>query len=79
MSSILDERLQHLARELPVAEYGELIDTLARVQGLPDLPRRVLTLRKVYGRSHAQIAERLGITEDQVRDALADAIRGLAR
>ncbi len=51
-------------------------DTLARredfqllieaIQSLPDRCRQVVTLRKIYGLSQKEVAERLGITENTV-------------
>ena len=41
---------------------------MKRVQALPELTRQVVTLRKTYGYSQAEIAEALNITPEQVMD-----------
>lgn len=41
------------------------------IQSLPDRCRQVLTLRKIYGLSQREIAERLGISENTVETQIA--------
>ena len=48
------------------------------VQDLPDLARRVITLRKVYGKSQDEIAAMLKITPDQVMAELSKAVDAFA-
>ena len=43
----------------------------AAVQALPERCRRVLTLRKLHGLSHREIAQRLGISENTVNAQVA--------
>jgi DNA-directed RNA polymerase specialized sigma24 family protein len=51
---------------------------LGRVQGLPEITRRVVTMRKVYGMTQEQIADRLGMSPDAVMDCLVEAVRACA-
>ena len=44
-------------------------------RGLPDRCRQVLTLRRLYGLSHREIAADLGITEHTVKAQLAKGMR----
>lgn len=64
----------------PSAEraYGarEELQRLARaVEQLPEQCRRVFTLRKVYGYSQKEIAQRLGIAENTVEKHVAKGVR----
>ena len=72
--------------ELPVFEDGPTAaDQAARhqeleiltkaIQSLPDRCRQVLTLRKIYGLSQAEIAARLGIAEHTVEAQIATGMR----
>lgn len=61
-----------LARE----EASRMLATLDR---MPPEQRAILTMRHFEGRSHAEIAERLGRTEDAVRQAWVRALRSLRR
>ena len=51
---------------------------MKRVQALPDLTRQVVTLRKVYGKSEAEIAAMLKITPDQVLAEIRKAVDAFA-
>ncbi len=53
-------------------ELRLLADIVAR---LPERPRQVFTLRKVYGLSHRQIADRLGLSVSTVEKHLAKSLR----
>jgi RNA polymerase sigma factor (sigma-70 family) len=48
------------------------------VEGLPELTRQVITLRKTYGYSQDEIAKRLGITSQQVEDEIVKAVQACA-
>ena len=48
------------------------------VQSLPDITRRVVTLRKRYGYTQEEIAATLGIPPQQVEDELAKAVTAFA-
>lgn len=72
--------------ELAIAEDGPSpADTTARrqelelltqaIQALPERCRQVLTLRKIYGLSQREIAERLGIAEHTVEAQVANGMR----
>ena len=45
------------------------------IQSLPDRCRQIFTLRKVYGMSQQQIAQRLGISEHTVSAQLTIGVR----
>lgn len=64
------------AREAP--GRAELLDTRAVVQALPDPARRAVTLRFVYGSSHREIAARLGVSDEDVLQLLAEGVRAVA-
>lgn len=49
-----------------------------RIGALPELTRRVVTLRKTYGLNQEQIARKLGITPEQVMEELARAVQACA-
>jgi len=51
---------------------------LGRVHKLPDLTRRVVTMRKAYGLNQEQIADRLGISPDDVLEHLTAAVNACA-
>jgi RNA polymerase sigma-70 factor (ECF subfamily) len=53
-------------------ELGLLLETIA---SLPDRCRETLTLRKLYGLSQREIAERLGISESTVEKHVAYGVR----
>lgn len=48
------------------------------IQSLPDRCRQVLTLRKIYGLSQREIAERLGISEHTVEAQVANGMKRVA-
>lgn len=52
---------------------------LEAAKGLPDRQREIFVLRKVYGYSQRQIADRLKIAEHTVEAQLTNAARNLAR
>jgi RNA polymerase sigma factor (sigma-70 family) len=71
---------------LSVLEEGEGIpETVARIQeleilteaiqSLPDRCRQIFTLRKVYGLSQAEIAQRLGVSENTISTQLKIGVR----
>lgn len=77
-------------RELPIPEERPTpADATARnqelqllteaIQALPERCRQVLTLRKIYGLSQKQIAERLGISEHTVEAQVANGMRRCAQ
>jgi RNA polymerase sigma-70 factor (ECF subfamily) len=49
-----------------IARHQELELLTAAIQALPERCRRIFTLRKVYGLSQPEIAQRLGISEHTV-------------
>jgi RNA polymerase sigma factor (sigma-70 family) len=49
-----------------VARSQELVTLTEAIQSLPDRCRQAFTLRKIYGLSQKEIAERLGISEHTV-------------
>lgn len=53
-----------------VAHNQELALLSEAIQSLPDRCRQILTLRKLYGLSQREIAERLGITESTVSNQI---------
>ena len=55
-----------------VARNQELELLTQAIQSLPDRCRRIFTLRKVYGLSQADIAQRLGISENTVSASAHD-------
>jgi RNA polymerase sigma-70 factor (ECF subfamily) len=66
-------------------EGGDIPETLARnqelellteaIQSLPDRCRQIFTLRKVYGLSQAEIAEKLGVSENTVSAQLTIGVK----
>jgi RNA polymerase sigma-70 factor (ECF subfamily) len=54
-----------------VCHNQELALLAEAIQALPERCRHVLTLRKLHGLSHRQIAERLGIAENTVNAQIA--------
>jgi len=61
--AVLDER-----EDIPetIARNQELAFLTEAIQSLPDRCRQVFTLRKVYGLSQKEIAEKLGVSEHTV-------------
>ena len=54
------------------ASHAQEIELLkASVRALPDRCRQVVTLRMIYGQSHKQIAQQLGIAENTVNNQLS--------
>jgi RNA polymerase sigma-70 factor (ECF subfamily) len=49
-----------------VAQAEELQFLLRAIQALPDRCRQIITLRKIYGLSQREVAQRLGISEHTV-------------
>ncbi len=62
-TSVIDE-VNSPPEELAVRE--ELHHLVAAIQALPEACRRVVTLRKIYGLSQKEVAERLGISVNTV-------------
>jgi RNA polymerase sigma-70 factor (ECF subfamily) len=54
-----------------VARDQELQLLAEAIQALPERCRQVITLRKLHGLSHREIAQRLGITENTVNAQVA--------
>ena len=63
---------------IEVSEHQALCSLVAKVQDLPDLTRRAFTLRKVYGCTAAEVAKRMGLTQEAVEKHLAAAVRAVA-
>ncbi|MBI5423128.1 MAG: sigma-70 family RNA polymerase sigma factor [Opitutae bacterium] len=61
--SVLDDALGAPETLTRREDFQVLIDA---IQSLPDRCRQVVTLRKIYGLSQRETAERLGITENTV-------------
>jgi DNA-directed RNA polymerase specialized sigma24 family protein len=64
--------------DIEVSEHRALCSVVAKVQDLPDLTRWAFTLRKVYGFTAAEIAERLNLTEGAVEQHLVASARAVA-
>jgi RNA polymerase sigma factor (sigma-70 family) len=62
-----------------VSTHQQIQIILEAAKGLSDRRREVFVLRKVYGYSQRQIADRLGIAENTVEAHLVNAARSLAR
>lgn len=61
------------------ASRGQELDLLAEaIESLPTRCRQVLKLRKIYGLSHREIAERLGIAERTVNVQVGHGVRRCA-
>lgn len=73
--SVVDERAD-VAES--VSRQQELDMLAEAVRGLPDRCRHVLTLRLLYGLSHKEIAQQLGISEHTVKAQLAKGMRRCA-
>ena len=58
------------------AETSERL--LSRIQKLPEITRKAVTMRKIYGLTQDQIADRLGISPDDVMGLLVEAVRACA-
>ncbi len=58
-----------------VARNQELELLTEAIQTLPDRCRQIFTLRKVYGLSQSQIAERLGVSENTVSAQLTIGVK----
>jgi RNA polymerase sigma factor (sigma-70 family) len=75
-----DERCDSALLSRGDRSRSDAIDTLARaVSHLPEHCRHVVTLRKVYGLSKQQIADRLELSREAVEDRLSLAVRALSR
>jgi RNA polymerase sigma factor (sigma-70 family) len=74
--SVLDEESQV---QSIVGGQEELARLSEAVAALPAKCRQAYTLRKVYGLSHGDIAARLRVTEESVREYLAIAVRHCAQ
>lgn len=61
--SVMDESLGAPDRLAHQEDFQLLIEA---IQSLPDRCRQVITLRKIYGLSQREVAERLGISEHTV-------------
>ena len=61
-----------------VNEHQELALLVECVAELPERCRQAFTLRRIYGLSQAEIAERLGISEGGVEQLIASAVRRCA-
>ena len=61
--AVIDERT---AVPDAVAQAEELQLLIRAIQALPDRCRQVITLRKIYGLSQREVAQRLGISEHTV-------------
>jgi RNA polymerase sigma-70 factor (ECF subfamily) len=72
MSSVLEE-----GDGIPetIARNQELELLTEAIQSLPDRCRQIFTLRKVYGLSQAEIAERLGLSENTVSAQLTIGVK----
>jgi RNA polymerase sigma-70 factor (ECF subfamily) len=58
-----------------IARIQELEILTEAIQSLPDRCRQIFTLRKVYGLSQSQIAERLGVSENTISTQLRIGVR----
>jgi len=70
--SVLDEKADITET---VARNQEIEFMTQAIQSLPDRCRQVLTLRNVYGLSHKEIAEQLGISARTVEAQVATGIK----
>lgn len=61
--SVMDESLGGAERMAHQEDFQLLIEA---IQSLPERCRQVITLRKIYGLSQREVAERLGISEHTV-------------
>lgn len=61
-----------------VSHQQELEILTQAIQSLPERCRQVLTLRKIYGLSQREIAERLGISENTVEVQVGNGVRRCA-
>lgn len=61
-----------------VAAQEELEQLVAAVQQLAPKMRRIFVLAKVYGLTHTELAESLGISHNTIEQHLAEAVRQLA-
>jgi RNA polymerase sigma factor (sigma-70 family) len=67
----LDERIDGVERPDQALERSQgLREVLVAVQGLPDRQRDAIVLRELEGRSYAEIALALGVTDGAVRQLL---------
>ena len=56
------------------AQDPELVQLIAFANALPTDLRRIFTLRKVYGLSHREIADRLSMTVGRVEELLTEVL-----
>ncbi len=75
-SSVLQDTTDVLAT---VTKQEELELLTKAVQSLPERLRRIVTLRTVYGLTHKQIAERMGLSLSSVDKQMAQALQACAR
>lgn len=71
-SSVIDESAV-VTESVTRAEDLEIL--IEAIQSLPDRCRQILTLRKIYGLSQREVAERLGISEHTVETQGAIGLR----
>lgn len=67
-----------IARPLARSRRTDDARTLAVVQSLPEIARRAVTLRFVYGLSQLEVAARLGLPVSEVTGLLAASTRAVA-
>lgn len=64
--------------EASLAGRQRVARLLAAVETLPERPRAAFRLHKLEGLSHAQVAERMGVSKSSVEKYLIEALRVLA-
>lgn len=78
--SLPDDDLHAIADDAPNAEEAALArDELRRlkeaISAMPETMRRVFTLKKIYGRSSAEIADELGLSISSIEKYLTKGLR----
>lgn len=63
---------------LDAIDAEDALRLVERIKALPDLTRRVVTLRKAWGYSQEEIAVTLNITPEQVMGELVKAVQACA-